>query len=495
LGDSDDRQKIDGLKDIFAELNQADPASAKLVTDAIEYVRSKRHLTEFGALTDVLTPEGTDREARREAQVLAATLPPSGTVDVGRRQAIQSLLGWGATAVAGGALAGVIGNIATHELQRPETYAESFVKEVLRLHSDRPALWEWREDLLRSGRTDEAELISVVAVHGEGFWDAFTAISRLREIIDAAKISDFSKAYLELNYAGHHRYLGLTRQAFDLHDSFVHYNTNDHQLNVLLLNQQHMNRHLVLGDLAHLKDTLPTKNNDLARAMREKLDIDPASMAVGSFEQAKSISVECIALKGLYLLHNCIASGREGEALEALGLIDQYRRRLVSTLIAPEISEGRHWMAIRLYGEAVWNYGRVAPIALLQGWDRVLERCLDAFYSPDAAASSLERSVIRDFHRIEGAELRSPIWIQMALVQTIRHQLISGTGPQSLQRLLPREKQYKIRHHSGLQRSLDALNAAFGGSVTDVSEINSLAAIENQLMLECVREMLRRTTH
>lgn len=195
-------------------------------------------------------------------------------------------------------------------------------------------------------------------------------------------------------------------------------------------------------------------NDDLTRDMKAKLDVDAVSMSVSSFEHARSISVECVALKGLFLMNGCIASGTEAEALEALDLIDQFRRRVVSTLVELEISNDRHWMAVRLYGEAVWNYGRIAPIAFLRGWNRVLERCFDAFYNPDTAQNSSEASVMEDYHHTEGTELRSPIWIQMALIRAMHDQIASQTGAQSLQRLLPQDRQFKIRRHSELQRGL-----------------------------------------
>lgn len=492
MNDTGDRQRIDELKELFAELRDARHPSTKQVSDAINYIQSKGHLTSFGALTDVITPKGSDREARRRAQVVAATMPPSGAVDLRRREAIRSILEWGGNVVAGGTLAGVLASVVTHELQKPDTYAESFVREILRLHSDRPALWQWREELLRSGRTDEAELISTLAVHGEGFWDAFTAISRLRDLIDAAKLTKFSKTYLELNYATHHRYLGLTRQAFELHEAFIGYSTDDPHLNVLLLNHQHMNRHLILGDFAQLATTLPPMNADLARDMKAKLNVDAYSMSVSSFEHARSISVECVALKGLFLMNQCIASGTEAEALEALDLIDQFRRRVVAALVEPEISNDRQWMAVRLYGEAVWNYGRIAPIAFLRGWNSVLEQCFAAFYDPDTAQNSFEVSIIENYHQIEGTELRSPIWIQMAFIRAMHYEITSKTGALSLQHLLPQDRQYKITRHSQLRRALDAMKVAFGESATAVSPVNSLAAIENPMLLECVHEMVSR---
>lgn len=492
MSDTRDQQKLDKLKELFAELSDAGHPSSKQVAEAIEHIQSKGHLTSLGALTDTIAPEGSDREVRRQAQVVATTMPPSGAVDIGRRKAIRSVLGWGATAVAGGTLAGVLSSVVTHELQKPETYAESFVREILRLHSDRPALWRWREALLRSGRTDEAELISALAVHGEGFWDAFTAISRLRELIDAANLTDFSSAYLELNFATHHRYLGLTRQAFDLHESFIGFSTNDPRLNVLLLNHKHMNRHLVLGGLAQITAALPPMNDELARAMQAKLGVDAGAMTASSFEHARNISVECVALKGVFLLNECIAAETEAEALEALDLIDQFRGRVVSALIEPEVSNDRQWMAVRLYGEAVWNYGRIAPIAFLRGWGSLLERCFDAFYSLDAAQNSSEASIMEEYHRIEGSELRSPIWIQMALIRAMHDQITSESGAQSLQRLLPQERQAKIAGHSELQRALDAMKVAFGESATAISPVNSLAAIESPMLLDCVQKMVSR---
>lgn len=490
----DEQKKVDELRDIFSELQDADDSSAKLVAEAIEYVQGKGYLTEFGAFTDVLAPEGRDEEARRKAQVLAATLPESGVIDSGRRQVIRSILGWGATLVSGAA-GGVIAGMATNELYKSETYEESFIREILRLHSNRPALWEWRDKLRNNGRTNEAELISAVAVHGEGFGDAHDAINRLRELIDAADIGEFARAYLEFNYATHHRYLGLTHQAFKLQGTFIGFSTNDARLNVLLLNHRHMNRHLILDDFTALVSELIIDNNKLSNGMIEKIGIDPASMETVNFQEARDISVECVALKGLYLMNNCIASRTESEALNALDLIDQYRRKLVATLINPEIASGREWMAIRLYGEAVWNYTRVAPVALVRGWDRVLDRCLDAFYNLDSTVTSVERTVMASYHRTEASELRSPLWIQMAIIRAIRDQILSGTGAQSLSNLIPYGQQFKIRHHSGLQRSLDAMTVALGGNATAINELNTFVSVENRLMLECVREMLRRTSH
>ncbi len=449
-------------------------------------------MTEFGAFTDVLAPKGQDSELRREAQVLVATLPDSGQVDLGRRKSILSILGLGAMSVAGGALSGTLGSLATHELLKPDTYSESFIREILRLHSNRPELWTWRDNLMQAGRAEEAELISVLAVHGEGFWDAFSSISRLRELIDHSNISSFSRAYLEVNYATHHRYLGLTHQAFALHERFDEFSTDDRQLNTLLLNHKHMNRHLTLGDVANFPAGISEDNHALAEAMIDKLGVDPASMDAASFSHAKDVSVECVALKGLYLMNICIASKSEHEALGALDLLDQYRKQLVSSLIAPEVANGRERMAVRIYGEAIWNYGRIAPVAFLKQWDRVLERCLDAFYDADLTGSASEKAVMDNFQKVESQELRSPIWVQMALIRSMRDEILHGTGSLSLIELLPRERRFKIRHHSGLQRSLDAMNFAFGDDPKLVSSLNSLASIESPLLLACVREMVNR---
>jgi len=338
----------------------------------------------------------------------------------------------------------------------------------------------------------EADLIAALSVHGEGFSDAFKAISRLREIIDEEKLSNFSQTYLEVNFATHHRYLGLVRQGYKIFHSIGKVETSDLRLQVLLLNHRYMSRYQIIDNRLDYPKLLTLENQLLADSMLKKLEIDAASLEQSTFNEAAKISVECVALKGVYLMNLCMASESESMAIEALDLLDQYRRRIVSALVLPELETGREWMAVRLYGEAVWNYGRIAPVALLKGWDNVLHRCFSSFFEPEGVCDPVERGIMENYHQIEATELRSPIWIQMALLRSMLDHIATGAGDQTLSRLVPRELRYRVRRHSVLQRTLDSMAVAYGTKPADISDINALVSIESSLLLDCVREMKRR---
>ena len=97
-----------------------------------------------------------------------------------------------------------------------------------------------------------------------------------------------------------------------------------------------------------------------------------------------------------------------------------------------------------------------------------------------------------EFHKIESAKLRSPIWVQMALIRSMLDQIKTRTGDQTLNRFIPEESRRLIKPHTVLQRTLDSMMVAYGTKSEDISDINALVSIESSLLLDCVREMKRR---
>jgi hypothetical protein len=266
----------------------------------------------------------------------------------------------------------------------------------------------------------------------------------------------------------------------------------DPRLKVLLLNHKHMGRYQIVDALSDLPAALRKENQDLSIGMGQFLTYDAGSMERASFNEAREISVECIALKGVYLMNECMAATSEVIAMEALDSLDQFRRGIVDALLLPEVDEGRDWMAVRLYGEAVWNYSRVAPVALLKGWDRVLARCVESFYDLERTNSEAEKNIMAMYHSIERRELRSPLWIQMALIKSILDQFSHGTGDRTLSRMIPEGSRYRFRHHSILLRAFNSLCVAFGTKPLDIDPNDALVSVESKLLSDCVREMHRR---
>jgi hypothetical protein len=481
-------QRIVELREILAEQESySSVGSVKLVTEAIAYVQDRGYLTETGALSDTLAPPGTASEKRHWLSLAAALFAQrisSEPAKINRRSFLSN-------AVAG-IFGTVVGGYLLYRAEEPETYDEAFIRRILRLHSSRPELHNWQRELFDSGRMREADLIGCLSVHGEGFQKAFEGIVQLHDIISDAKLSPFSRTYLHINYATHHRYLGLVKQAFNLIDPTIDLKRFDPQLQVLVLNHRHMGRYQVVEPLSDLPIALQQENQDLATGMSHFLTYEAGSMARASFNEAYEISVECIALKGVYLMNECMASTSEVVALDVLDLLDQFRKGIVETLILPEVDAGRDWMAVRLYGEAVWNYSRIAPVAFLKGWDRVLARCVASFYDPESATSEAEKEVMARYHVEEGRKLRSPLWIQMGFLKSSLDQVSSGTGDRTLSRTIPEDFRYRITHHGILLRTFNSLSVTFGTNPLDIDPNEALVSVESKLLLDCVREMHRR---
>lgn len=488
MGDSKEQSQVDELKNVFEELREIDSSALPLVKEAIDYVKGKSFLTGHGAFTDTLIPEEGDADARRKMQRTLPMLPDNGLVDPDRRRLIWAAIGGGMV----GTMTGVLSDLVTNAITRPDVFRDSFVRKVLGLHSNRRALKLWHDELLREGRTDECEFIDAIASHGEGFWEADQAIAWIERVEGDERLSDFSRKYLQINWANHHRYLGQTRDAFDLMATFPPLPSDNIQLNALAINQKYMNKHLALGGVEEYQTHVPMLNLELSQAMQSELGIDAASLSLDSFRSAEQISVECLCLKGWFFMNQCISARSEAEAMSALEIIDRYRSMLVQLFVRRAYEQGDDWMAVRLSGEAISNYARIAPIAWAQGWSRVLHHCFRAFYSEEEVTDAFELAAFKQYHKDELKYLRSPLWIQIALVKSMDDEVMDGSGSVTLAELLPATERYDIRHHTVLQRTLDALRVAFGRDPTAINELNTLFSVDDHLMIECVKQMLQR---
>ena len=208
---------------------------------------------------------------------------------------------------------------ATKEaLASEETFQESFIREILRLDSFKQDLLNLRDSLLINGDVEKAHLLTLLSPAGENFNKTFNSIRQLRVILDQANLSDFSEVYLRRCLSHHHRYLGYHKLAWGEFSDFMYYDANNVLLNTHILNSRHMNRYKDFLPREDFSDALIADNQELASSYMYHFGSDISSLSAGAFQEARVITSECAALKGLYFANICMSATNEDEALSGL---------------------------------------------------------------------------------------------------------------------------------------------------------------------------------
>jgi hypothetical protein len=476
--------KLQGIRPVLDELDKINPDISAQISREIEEIQNQGYLSSEGALSDVVAPVSkVNQDVRREVQTFSATQDEGAKISLGRRQFFKVVASIGISYTSS-----VAARISVDYFSSDDTFDESFLMEVLRLDSDKLDLLDLRTKLLNSGRSDEARLLTLIFPGGESFNDTYETISELERITRESKLSMFSKVYLSRVLSHHYGYLGLHLSAKSRFSNYFDYETSNSRLNVHILSAKFMNRYKELYSQRNLAAELVEDSNQLAESYRKHFDADISALDIGAILESRSISTECAALKGMYLQNLCMAAASEREALSILELIDLYRLNMFQT-IPLGVNEHR---VIRSYGECVWWYGRVAIIAFLNTWDKVVEKCLVSFYESAMTANSTEAELFNAFHQSHKNSLRSPVWLQMALLFTMWSEVKHGNGQAILNMLIPAEKAYQFRHNIEITRSYNALSVALGRSPIDIPLSQALAADETEVLRDCIKMMIRR---
>ena len=473
-----------GIRSVLDELDKVDPDVSLQVSAEVQEIQSKNYLTGEGALSDVVAPLSTaSQEVRREAQTFSATQDENAPISPGRRRFFNLVATIGTSYVSGLAVKATLDFFSSED-----KYDESFIMEILRLDSDKLDLLDLRNKLLNSGRSNEARLLTLISPSGESFSDTYETISELERITKQSRLSEFSKIYLSRALSHHYSYLGLHLSAKNIFSSYFDYESQNSRLNVHVLSAKYMNRYKELYTQSSFSAELIDDNMQLAASYRKHFATDISDLDIGAFHQSRFISTKCAALKGLYLQNLCMSAATEIEALSVLKLIDLYRLNMFQTIPA-DLSEYR---IVRSYGECIWWYGRVAIIAFLNTWDNVVEKCLISFYDSAATATSAEAELFDAFHQSHKRSLRSPVWLQMALLHAMWSEVQHGNGQTILNQFIPPEKSYQFKHNVEITRSYNALSVALGRTPVDIPLSQALAGDETKTLRECIRIMISR---
>lgn len=487
---------------ILEEVHRIDPVLCKEITENIRRIMDSGYSSPLGAFTDVIAPAETAHpQDRRVASVIAATSEPSKPLTVDRRTWLTYLsAAWavciGGLAIADSAVDGVIAKVAEKWYPSSKTIDENFIRELLRLSEDRRDLHEWRKKLLANGQVEQARLISLVTASGEGLEIAGHFVSEendfaeLEGMLNNVNFSDFTRAYLTRTLSHHYRYLGYSETAFKIFEPYINFKSDNVHLNTYILNAKHLNRHLVFHGRPDFGRLLAEDSLNLSESFSSWFNDEIFSLTIRSVAQSVSVGKENIALKSLYLAQQCMASESEKEALEALRQLDVLRGILLFLL---REKKDRIFI-IRIYGEILWSYGRIAVIAFQKPWDCVVARCLEVFYGEAGDLDTGERALLKDFHALHRLEMSSPVWLQMALIRAMRAEIESSTGASVLRANIDKDKSWSFLSHATLARAYSRLSFQFGEDPACIPIRCTLAHLEDTALQDAISLMIERRT-
>jgi hypothetical protein len=484
---------------ILDEVHQIDPLLHKEINENIRKIIDSGFNSSFGAFTDVIAPAETAYpQDRRVASVIAVTSDPSEPITADRRTWISRLcmglpiLG-GVLAIADSFTGGAIAKVAEEWYPSDRTIDENFVRELLSLSDDRRNLDKLRDDLLKNGQFDKARIISLVTASGESLENAGrffseTKFVELENMIDFGSFSEFTLVYLERVLSHHYRYLGYSKTAYEKFEKHLDFRSDDARLNTYILNAKHLNRHLAFHGSPDFGRLLAEDNAALSASFSGLFNNEISSLTIRSVAQSIAVGKENAALKSVFFEKQCMSSDNESEALDSLHRLDELRRLLL-IVIEPETDP---ILMIRKYGEVMWSYARIAVIAFLKPWDRVLDRCLKVFYGDAEDFDTGERALLEDFHSLHRQELGSPVWLQMALIRAMHAEIQSGTGASVLKENIDEGRSWAFLSHATLARAYSRLRFEFGEDPTCIPTRCALAHVEDMALQDGISVMIER---
>ena len=431
MGKTTDLSDAPTVKPLLDAVGEDAPHVKEQMVEEIAKIYEGGHQSGAGALTDVVAPQGADPDHRRKAQEAAAVqhdLP-----DPRRRKIL-----WGLGLLGSYGL-GVTQTLHTNHLTRPEDVRESFLKVVLRDYSDKPRLMEWKAKLEAHGDTDKSNLLGHLISVGENIKQTADSLEDLGNLLESGKLSEFSRVFLRRAYSHHYRYLGFTQIARQQYRKIEGIQTSNRLMNTLLLNSKHMTTYSELIDDQGYSKALIADNRRLAQSFKECFGLEISILSTEAFRETRDVSLECVALKGLFFSNEVMAATTEPEAVEALQQLDEFSEQMFATI---DFNQGDS-SVIRQYGEVVWWYGRVAAVAFLNSWDNVVKNCLSSFYNP-STNNNTRLELSQHFHQMEKKELRSPVWISMALVSAMWQEVHFGGGDKKLDEHISSAKYHKF---------------------------------------------------
>lgn len=475
------------IEAVLSALKSSNVRLAVRVNEKSHEIRSAGFHTPDGAFVGALEENINDKTLVAQIQTYAATSASDTKVDEKRRGFLKN---FGLAALGGGAVFSGWGMYVIDEFRKDEPYEfdDAFIRQVISLRSNRPALYDLHRELQKAGKFSEAELIYLVTRHGTDFHESEVAIATMAHILSSSRQSDLSDAFIRLNFCTHFRYIGLPLQCFYYGDELksINYEENPH-FQTGLINQRHMN-------LFHTLYGKPNFNHELRQDTQALASSYSALVGASSFDPSPqhighsiNISLETLALCGMAHSNRIISCDTEEEAKgEFFKLMPFFLKISERSKSAPN-----EYLKLGTYGESIWPIGRMIPFALINGWVEFAGLLLRFFYDGLPTLSDAAKKVHDRLHVVERAELNSPIWIQVALLTAVWEEQHQKTGAQWLDSLLPLNQRHRVYGHSLLARALVSLEVTLGRDPWDVPSNFTFANAESKVLLHAV-DVLRK---
>ena len=362
-------------------------------------------------------------------------------------------------------------------------FDDAFIRQAIRLRFNFPAIDAWRLSLLHQGMSKEAELIYLLTRHGQSFQQTEVATTTLRHLLDTSNLSDLCDTFIRAEFCNQFRYIGLPAKSQEYGQELIgrEFGDNPH-LQTMILNQRHMNQYNIYYGSEDFYKLLATDTAKLAEGYETLVGIPVFDASNEHIGRSLEFGIETMALANLAYANSVIGCESEADALHKL-------ESLLSILsnIAERGQNCRdEYMALQIYSEALWPLGRVVPFAMIRRWDTLSDRLMEVFFDGFPQASDSTRAIHNRFHIVEQTKQRSPVWIQVVILKSVREEEKAGNGADWLEKLIPEPSRHRVYGHAVLARALNSLEVLLGRDPLSIPARYALAQSESAVLLDAV---------